>query len=106
MEFLIIYIYTMLITTVISLYNNEKQKRRKKFSFWVKIILIIPAKGNEPIPVYLIIIHGVIQIMSFLCIVCLNNNVISKQLCQELYGGCMVGLIVILTIICNKLAKA
>lgn len=105
MEFLIIYIYTMLITTVISLYNDAKQKRCKKFSFWVKIILLVPVKWNKEIPVYLAIIHGIIQIISILCIICLNNNVISRQLCQELYGGCMVGLIVVLTIICNKLAK-
>ena len=92
----------MLITTVISLHKSKKQKRYKKISFWIKIILCIPTESERLIPVYLIIIHGIIQTISIFCIICLYNNVVSRKLCQEIYGGCMIVLIVPLTILCKS----
>lgn len=105
MEFILIYVYTMSATSVMSLFNVKKQKWCKKVSFWLKIFLIIPVKNNVEVPIYLIIIHGIIQLLSILSMICLKSDIMAYQTVQKYYGLSMIGIVVPLTIICNKLSR-
>ncbi len=105
MEFILIYVYTMFATSVIGLFNVKKQKWCKKVSFWLRVFLIIPVKNNVEVPIYLIVIHGIIQLLSILSMICLKSDIMAYQTVQKYYGLGMIGIAVPLTIICNKLSR-
>lgn len=105
MEFILIYVYTMFVTSVISLFNVKKQKWCKKVSFWLRVFLIIPVKNNVEVPIYLIVIHGIIHLLSVLSVICLKSNFMTYQAVQKYYGFSMIGIAVLLTIIFNRLSR-
>ncbi len=105
MEFILIYVYTMFATSVISLFNVKKQKWCKKVPFWLRVFLIIPVKNNVEVPIYLIVIHGIIQLLSILSMICLKSHIMIYQTVQKYYGLSMIGIAVLLTIIFNKLSR-
>ncbi len=104
-EFLLIYLYTMAVTLVIGLYGRQKQRWRKKLPLSVKILLVIPVKGPVEIPLYLIAVHGGIQIFSILGFLLLKSVFWACQSVQILYGLGMVGVAIPLTIGFNLLAR-
>lgn len=98
MEIVIIYIWAMLVTTATGMVE-----KRYKGSIYVpryfKILLLLPYRKGEEVPIYLIIIHVVMQLATIVCIICLIFDItrMNYSAIQKMYG-------LLMGVICSGLA--
>lgn len=106
MEILLIYLYTMIVTTIIALYDGQNQIGCIYVSKFIKIILFLPVKKNKKAPIYLIVIHCIIQVITIICLRYIYVYGAEKYTyIQRLYGSILVGGCMLITIIMKRLMK-
>ena len=99
MEILIGYIGTMLGTWAIAF--NRKHKYSIKVNKYVKIFLLITAKKNEEIPIFIIVIHAFMQLATVVICLLVVDTEISYRDVLILYGVFMQGVCVLTTCLCS-----
>ena len=99
MEFIIIYFYTIISTTIIGLKDNERQKTKIPISRWGKICLLIWTSQRE-ISIFFFIIRIFVQLSTLLCfiIICFGRGTYYQEI-QKIYGIIMVGIVIPVTIV-------
>lgn len=99
MEFIIIYFYTIIATTIIGLKDSERQKTKISISKWGKIGLLIWTSQRE-IPIFFLIIRIFVQLSTILCfiILCFGQGAYYQEI-QKIYGIIMVGIVIPVTIV-------
>ncbi|MDD3361689.1 MAG: hypothetical protein PHW34_08460 [Hespellia sp.] len=105
MEIVIIYIWTMLVTSAIGIMG--KYKGSIFVPMYIKILLFLPIRKGEKVAIYLIIIHTVMQLLTITCIICLNFDLVMMNYSeiQTLYGLAMGGVSIMATILCSWVFK-
>lgn len=102
MELIIIYIWTMLVTSTIGL--REKQRGSIFIPRYIKMILILPTRKGENVAIYMIVIHAFMQLATVICLICIGIGMSYRGI-QTLYGLFMGGICIIITIICSWIFK-
>lgn len=99
MEFVIIYVYTIISTTVIGLRDSNRQKSKISISKWKKIVLLVWTSKRE-IPIYFLIVRIFIQLFTISCfaIVCIERGANYQEI-QSIYGTVMIGIVIPVTIL-------
>lgn len=99
MEFMIIYFYTIISTTIIGLKDSERQKTKIPISRWGKICLLIWTSQRE-ISIFFLIIRIFVQLSTILCfiIICIGRGGYYQEI-QRIYGTVMVGIVIPVTIV-------
>ncbi len=60
------YIWTMISTSIIALYDGSEYYDGMYLPGWLKIILVLPVRKEKRIPKYIVVVHGIIQIFTVL----------------------------------------
>lgn len=102
MEFVIIYIYTIISTTVIGLENVNKLKKIR-ISLLSCLVLLSPKKE---IHICFLIIRIFTQLLTVICfVVAMGNYRINPPKLQIMYGFVMIGVIVPITILIDVIYR-
>ncbi len=87
------YIWTMISTSIIALYDGNDYYNDINVPGWIKIILVLPVKGEKRIPKYIIVVHGIMQIVTVFFLISLvyykDNIYISRIYGRFLFLGCI-----------------
>lgn len=99
MEFVLVYIWTMFCTSVIALYGGNDFLNGIYVYDWLKVILILPVKKGRKIPIYIIVVHGIIQFLTILCFILLAFH-IDRSYVFRIYGillfyGCILCVLIL-----------
>lgn len=98
MEFVIIYFYTIILTTVIGLKNGNRSKKTR-ISLFAKICLLLFSSKKE-VPICFLIIRVFVQLLTIACLFAtIGNYNINSQELQKIYGFIMIGIIIPITIL-------
>lgn len=99
MEFVIIYVYTIILTTIIGLRDSGRRKAKIPISKWKKIVLLLWTSKRE-ISIYFLMVRIFIQLFTISClaIVCIERGANYQEI-QSIYGTVMIGVVIPVTIL-------
>lgn len=100
MEFIIMYLWSMLGTAVIALGNNC-EPNGVFLPLWAKVLLLLPLKSGRKAPMYLVIIRAIIQVVSIVCLALILTESYDSQTVRKIYGGVLVSGAILATAICR-----
>lgn len=87
------YIWTMISTSIIALYDGNDYYNDINVPRWMKIILVLPIKRERRIPRYIIVVHGIMQVFTVFFLIsllfCKDNIYISRIYGMFLFLGCI-----------------
>lgn len=87
------YIWTMISTSIIALYDGSECYDGMYLPGWLKIILVLPVRKEKRIPKYIVVVHGIIQIFTVLWLALLlfyNGSInVSRIYGLFLFLGCV-----------------